>query len=345
MSTGTSLPADFSPLPQVLLPHMGKAFVERSLKVAGDLIGPAGSDSPIWLANEPSFSQGGQYIDAPFFKRMPALVRRDITSVAALTAQKVEGGNNQGVLLNRRSELMQFADASWIRNATREQISAELGRQLGELVLDDLLSTCIAALRGMIEAVTAAAHTHSVWVASGTKVNLSPTVIGGGRAKMGDAYAALTHMLVHSESLDDLRNDAVGRGYDSVGGATLQGSNDRNSYGIKHALRDDANLAAADAGYDKRYTLLLGRGALMFKFERPYAVETDRKLDLENKATQWRADGDLWLRSDHMGYNAGAGGANPSNTALATSANWTPGYENHKEFPAVELEHNATAAS
>ncbi|MCZ7645287.1 MAG: major capsid protein [Planctomycetota bacterium] len=342
MTAGTSLPSDFSPLPQVLLAHMSKRFVERSLEY-GSLLGPVGSESPIWIEDNPWFVNGGQYIQAPYVKRIPGLTRRDITSTGALTAQKVEGGNNQGVLLNRRSELMKFTDATWIRNMPREQISAELGRQLGELVLDDLLSTAIAALRGMVEAV--AEHISDVWVTSGTKQLITPAQIDAGRDLMGDAWSVLTHMLLHSSCNTDLRSDAVGRGYDTVGGATLKGDPNANGFGLKKVIRDDANLAVADAGFDKRLVFLLGRGVLMIGFEKQYMVETDRNLANENKETLWRADGELKLRSNHMSYNDGAGGANPSNSVLADSANWTDGYENHKEFPAVELVLNATAAN
>ena len=343
MSSGTSLPSDFTPLPQVLLPHASKAFVERNIKVYGGLVGPMGSDAPFWLDGD-LFQFGGQYSDAPYFKNMAAIERRDVTSISALTAEKVEGGETVGILVNRRTKLYKFTDATWIRNATREQISAHLGKQLGERAIDDYISTCIAMLKGMVEAVTAAAHTKSVWVTSGTKVKLDPTLIDQGREKMGDAWEAITHMIMHSSAKTDLRAHGVAQGYDAVGGRTMAGDDNANGYGLKQNIRDDASLVTTDAGYDKYYTFLCGRGVLRGKMVKPYEIEVDRDITLENKATLWRADGDMNLRSDHISYNSGAGGANPTNAALATSANWTPGYENHKEFPAVELEHNVEAA-
>ncbi len=345
MSAGTSLPGDFTPLPQVLLPHAAKAFVQRNIAVYGMLFGPAGSEAPFWLLNDPIFGNGGQYIDAPYFKRIPALSRRDVTSVSALTASKVEGGENVGVLVNRRSDLMKFTDSTWIRNATREAISAELGRQLGELILDDVLATAHAALKGLIEAVTAAAHTYTVWVASGTKANLDPAVIDGGRALMGDAWEAITHLCCHSGPNTDLRADARGRGYDTVGGATLRGDPNANGYGLKKCIRDDAIMITTDGGFDKYYSFLLGRGVLKIKFVKPFEIETWRDLTIENKATLWRGDGDYSLRCDEISYNSGAGGANPTNATLAASANWSVGYENHKELKAIELEHNYSAGS
>src|SRR3990167_6843841 len=245
MSAGTSLPSDFTPLPQVLLPHASKAFVARNIRVYGGLVGPMGSDAPIWLDGD-LFQFGGQYSDAPYFKNIAAIERRDVTSVSALTAEKVEGGENVGVLVNRRTKLYKFTDATWIRNATREQISAHLGKQLGEHGIDDLLSTCIAAIKGAVEAVTAAAHTKSVWVTSGTKVKLTPTLIDQGREKMGDAWEAITHLLLHSSAKTDLRAHGVAQGYDSVGGRTMQGDENANAYGLKQSIRDDAPLITTD---------------------------------------------------------------------------------------------------
>ena len=331
-----SLPSDFTPIPQVLLPKARQAFVARALSNA--FIG-SGSGFPVQMMNDPGFINGGQYLSGPTFKQLLSATRRDITSTSALTASKVEGVDNQGVICNRRSQLVEFADDSYIAGFSREAISAELGRQAGEMVADDMLSTIIAAIRGLVEAVGSSAHISNVWAASGTRTNLSPSSIDGGRFLMGDAMARLTHILTRSEAWRDMRSHAVGQAYDTVGGVALKGDMNANN-DLVRTIRDDASLTDSDAGFDKYFTMLMGAGILEVFFVKPMTIETDRRIDNETKKTQWRVDWDLGLRCPHMKYNSGAGGANPTNATLKSSANWTDTMSNHKELALVEIQHN-----
>lgn len=341
MAAGTSLPSDFTPVPQVMLPHMRQAFVTRSAEMLGQVLGST-ANFPIQLMNDPGFIGGGQYLEGPTFVQIVAETRRDITSVSAITADKITGVNNKGVIQNRRTNLISFADDTFIAGFNREQISAELGQQLGEQVAEGMCANIIAALRGIIEAVTSSAHTKDVWSAS-VKTLLTPDLIDDGRFLMGDRMDRITHMIVRGESNRDLRSDAIGRGYDTVGGLALQGADNRNQHGLIKSVRDDSLLQVADAGYNKAITLLLGAGVLKFWFVKPVEVETIRFITNETKSTSWRADWDQGVQCGALAYNSGAGGANPSTSALATSANWTDNMTSAKELNAVEIIHNATA--
>ncbi|MCW8128922.1 MAG: hypothetical protein KIS92_00930 [Planctomycetota bacterium] len=338
MATGTSLPSDFTPVPQIMNAHMQKAFVTRSYELLKTWVG--GPERPIFLQNQPAYAgKGGQYTENPYFKRAVTAERRDITSNSALTAVKVEGGNNKGVILNRRTPLVEFTDDIFLMGLSPAQISAELGRQAGEIVADDMSNIFIAALIGMVEAMTAGAHTDTVWNAS-TRTNFDPNVLDRARFLMGDRVGVLRWLLARAEVKKDLSTDANGRAIDMVAGLHLQGDDGRNVYGMERAFVDNADLTVADAGYDKYITLLAGPGVMRGGFIRPVQIETDRRIERETKTTQWRADYDFVIESDHMGWNSGAGGANPSLTALKSSANWSVGYENHKELPLVESIHN-----
>lgn len=337
-------PSDFTPIPQVLLTMMRQGFVTRSLKMLGTILG--GGGAPIVSSGDPGFGIGGQYLDGPtFVSSVVTANRRDITSDSALTPAKPTGVNNKGVLLNRRSNLIAFVDDTKIGGANKEKISAELGLQLGEMVADDYCSILVATLIGIVEGMTASVHSASVWVASGSKINLSADLIDQGRYKMGDRMDQITHMLCRAGSNRDLRSEAVGRSYDAVGGLTLQGADNLNQHGLIKAIRDDASLAVTDAGFDKAITLLMGAGVLEAGFVSPVEVETIRIISNETKQTNWRADWDLYVRCPKMAYNSGAGGANPTVAALGTSSNWTDNTTSHKELPLVELIHNSSDLS
>ncbi len=339
MAQGTSLPSDFTPIPQVLLPYARQAFVARSNKVLGQIVGGAGA--PVELVGDPGFSAGGQYLEGPTMTRIVSANRRDITSVSAITADKLAGVNNRGVAVQRRSNLVDHADDTYIAGRSREQVSAELGAQLGEVVADDMCSMIIAALVGIVEAVGSSLHTSNVWSAS-VRTNLSADLIDAGRFLMGDRMDQITHMICRSEANRDLRSEGVGRSYDAVGGLMLQGADNQNQQGLIKAIRDDASLTVADAGFNKAITLLLGAGVLKIGFVKPVEIETIRVINLETKKSQWRADWDMFVQCPHMEYDA-TGGANPTNTTLGTAASWTDNMTSAKEMALVELIHNASA--
>lgn len=339
MGSGTSLPADFTPIPQVLEAHARQAFVARSIKILNVLESGPGGGGAIERVNDPGYISGGQYNERPTLVQSIAANRRDITSTSALTAQKLTGVNNNGVALQRRSDLMSFADTSYVGGFTREQLSAECGKQIGEKMMDDVCSILIAAARGAVEAVGSSANIYSVWSAT-VHTNLSPDVMDGGRVLLGDRSDVLEYLLTDSYSNRDLRTYAISQAYPNVGGMALQGEDGLAQFGMKKAIRDDANLTASDAGYDKYYSLLMGAGALQYGFTKPVEIETIRYLLNENKATLLRADWDLFVTVNAMQYNRSAGGANPTVTALATSSNWTDNTSSNKEVALIELVHN-----
>lgn len=338
MTAGTSLPSDFTPIPQVMLPYMQQAFVARSL-AAGAVVGGVGSGAAFEQVGDMGVAAGGQYVEGPIFKRTLSGNRRDITSVSALTADKVEGANNKGVVLSRRTNLVAFSEATNLAGLSNEAISAVLATELGEVVFDTLLTTLIKACIGAIEAVSTT-HVKTVWNAS-TRTNLSPTVLDSGRAILGDRRSVVTNLIARSESMLDMRTDAIGRSFDSVGGVALRGGEGTNLLGINRVMeRDEAGLTVADAGYDKYISLLLSSGFLQFGFARSPVVEFDRDITLENKRTLWRADWDIVIRIPSMAYDSADGGANPTDTALATSTNWIDNTTSHKEVGGIEIVHN-----
>ncbi len=339
MSAGTSLASDFSPVPQVMLAHTRQAFVARSNAMLGLMAGSPGSGAAIEQIGDPGFGMGGQYLEAPGIANSIAVNSRDITSTSGLTAQKLAGFNNRGVVVHRRTDLVEFADDTRWAGWNREQLSAECGKQLGEKLVDDMLSTVIAALIGACDAVGSSAHIYSPWSAT-VRTNLSPSVIDAARQLMGDRGDILKFLITRSQSMVDLRADAVGRSYDAVGGRALAGADGTNIFGLVHALRDDANLTASDAGFDKYITLLLGAGAISIGFPQAVEIETIRVISNETKSTQWRADWSLSVQVPTMQYDGSSSNANPSNSGLATAANWTDNTTSDKEVPIVKIVHN-----
>ena len=345
-----TLPSDFF-LPQLALQYMRQGFYE-SLQPMQRLVSATDPSAPICLVNDPTM-EVSQYVQGPTFQRMgnSAVTLRDITSNSVPSPIKISAVNDQGVKCHRKAGPFEWTlDAARLAGLGHDDMSRaaaitqEISTQVGEYLGLNVQRSMIAALRGMVEAMTSSAHTSTVWSGT-TRSNISPGLLNAGLNLMGDARDYLTHWIFRSETLQDLYNDAIGRSFSNVGDRALMGNQDTNTLGRVRAITDDPSLIATPGGFNKYFTLGLGAQQLYLYFTQPLTmyqpyVATDR----ETVTVRLRWDFDFELRGRGLAWNSGAGGANPTDTALLTSANWTPTYTSHKEVRIVELVHNFSGA-
>jgi len=339
------MPTDFF-LPQLALQYTRQAFND-SIQLMQRLVG-SGPNSPVQLLNDPTM-EVSQYLQQPRFARMGLglISVRDITSNAASTVQKLTAVNDQGVKLHRKVGPVEWTyDAARLAglgnddNTRAALISAEYGRQVGEYMALHIQRSVISALMGMVGGMTATAHTVSPYSAS-ARTNLSPAVLNSGLNLMADARDLITSLVMRSESLQDLYNDAIGRSYPNVGDQALAGNTDTNCLGKIKAMVDDPALTAVGAPFSKYFTLGLGAQCMQVYATLPFTtyipyVATDR----ETVTVRLRGDFDIELAPRGLQWNSGSGGANPSDANLATGGNWTPTYTSHKEVKIIQIVHN-----
>jgi len=340
-----TMPTDLF-LPQLALTYTRQAFND-SIQLMQRLVGP-GPNSPVQLINNPTM-EVSQYLQQPRFARMGLglISVRDITSNSTATVQKMTAVNDIGVKCHRKVGPVEWTyDAARLAGlgnddtARAAYISAEYGKQVGEYMALSIQRTVVAALRGMVEAMTSSAHTTTVWAAS-TRTNLSPAVLNGALNLMQDARDVITSWVMRSESLQDLYTDAIGRSYPNIGDQALAGNTDTNTLGKIKAMVDDPNLTVTASPFSKYITLGVGPQCMQVFATLPFTsyipfIATDR----ETVTVRLRGDFDIELAPRGFQWNSGAGGANPSDTALVTSANWTPTYTSHKEVKIIEAIHN-----
>jgi hypothetical protein len=328
-------------IPEVAMDYARQQFVQ-SLEVY-NLIG--GSEAyPIVAVNDPVFSVEGQYLQRPVFKRIGSnlVARRDVTSVAGITSQELTGDNEIMVKIHRRSNAAVSKDAARLSRATAEEISAEIGRQVGEEYALNIQTTLINAILGMIAGSTTT-HTLTLWNAA-ARTNLSPDVLNQMLNVMGDQrekFRLGATLITRSECMKDLVGDAIGRGYPGVGDQALKGAMMTNTLGMPFAMADLADLTVADAGFDKYISILLGANAVQIQFTLPmtfYPIFTP--VETEQVVDYIRCDMDFAIGCHGAKWDFASGGANPDNTALALSTNWDSTYSNHRELRAVECVHN-----
>ena len=326
-------------IPEVSAEYGRQAFVDNLSLMA--LMGGAGA--PIELANDPVLATSGEYGQRPVFKRISSLVtRRDLSSVAAVTDLELVGGNEQVVKVHKKVGGVAYTlDAGRVSKASAEQISAEIGRQAGEAVSLAVRETLLNAIRGGIAAMSATAHTRTVWNAS-SRTNLSPEEIESLMDLLGDRREMMSALITRSQPLGDLIRNYQGRGVSGIADVQLARRSIQDTTGRAIYMADSAALTTSDAGFDKYHTLALGPGAVQLGFSLPLTIYPPfLDTSLEQVLVRWRADVDYWIGIRGLAYQVG--GANPTDAALLSSANWGVVYTDHREVLLAELVHNYSA--
>ena len=339
MASYATLPADLF-IPEVCFEYARQAFT-TSLEMLQNLMGPS-LDNPIQLVTPGDAAEGGQYVQQPVFKRIASLItKRDLTSFAAVDGLKLEGVNDQGVLISKKvGPVFYTPDAEYISKASPGQISAEFGKQAGENAVSQLQTSIINAIIGALSAMTQTAHTSTSW-ATDARTNLSPTVLTNALYLMGDFSGKIKHWVMRSESERDLFTDAQGRSYAGVGNLALAGNRNTNDLGLGHSVIDNAILTVADSGFDKYITVGLGPVAVRVFITRPLFFYPEvQYVNTEVVSRHMRGDMDYIIQIPGFAYVNGTGGANPTDAVLSTTSSWTPNYSSHKEVLMVNAVHN-----
>lgn len=335
-------------VPEVCAEYANKAFVQ-SLGLYG-LMGPEGSGAPIELMGDPVIEVEGQYKQRPVLDRVGTtlVARADITSNSSVTPVKMTGSNEQMVKIHRRIGPVDFSyNVPIVTKADGEMLSRALGEQAGQELALNYQDSILSMLNGIADAMTATAHTYTVWAAA-TRTNLAPSVLNGGLALMGDRrefFKRTAKIVTRSECAVDLQNDGISRAYPNVGDRALAGARNTNTLGMGDPVEiDSSKLTVADAGFDKYITLLIGAACAQLQFVQPMKIYPLLNiLDQEQALYRWRADSAALLGAHGMSYNSGAGGANPTDTNLASSANWTVVYSQAREVQLCKLIHNMSS--
>jgi hypothetical protein len=331
-----TLPSDLF-VPEVALETFQVKFV-TSLE-AMSLMG-MGADAPILLRGFGDLVGGGQFIQAPLISRIANLdTARDVTSESDATTLKLGSRNDRGVLINRKVGPVSLTKtAEQLAKVTPEGVSANIGEQMAQSCLETIQQYVIAALFGSVSAVSASAHTKSVWSAT-VRTNLTTALLAQTKALLGDSAKRLAGWIMRSEPFNtDLTVYQLGQGVTGIADRVSAGG-PPHTLGLPFALVDDSYLTAADSGFDKYYTLGLCPGAIEVEFTRPLHMYTPMEnTKAENVETVFRADYDFAIRTPGFAFSASY--ANPSLATIATSGRWTYNAADHREVGIVMAEHN-----
>ena len=331
-----TLPADLY-IPEVAMETFTEVF-STSLQ-ALNFMG-TGPMAPVRITGFDTLKQGGQFVHAEVLDRTANLEsRRDLTSESDVTPVKFTSRDDTGVLLNRKiGPASKSLSAEQLGKIGPGVLDAWFGAQAARSVMETIQSCVINAMYGAIAALGSTAHTRSVWAAA-TRTNLDTALIAETKALLGDRAAMITAMITRSEPYyRDLVINQLGAGVSGIADR-VSGGGAPHTLGLDWAVVDDAILTAADAGFDKYRTLLLGPGAVEIEFTQPLVLYPPwMNLKAENVEVIFRGDYSFGLRVGGMAFSTGT--ANPTAANLSTGGNWTDNTNDHREFLLAMAEHN-----
>ena len=152
------------------------------------------------------------------------------------------------------------------------------------------------------------------------------------QALMGDRASNIVCWLMHSGAYHKLMKNDIGSVLiDSVAGAMIYGAQP-GLLGKPAIVTDCSDLVNGTTSY---YLFGLTAGALRVTASNAEITAGQVVLGLENISYRLQTDYEYMVGVKGVAYNYGAGGANPDDTALATTTNWTFKLASIKNGPGV----------
>lgn len=311
-------------VPEVFNPYVIQRTMELSALVQAGII--QGSEEFNRLA-----SQAAETINMPYWNDLTG-DDEVLSDSAPLTPGKITSAQDIAVILRR--------GRSWGANDLAANLAGDDPmRAIGDLVAAywarRLQATLISELAGVFAAATMVGNLHDISAEVGDAAVITASTAVDAIQKLGDAKAQLTGWLMHSATEAKLaKDDLIQTIKPSDGSAELR------VFLGKRVVVDDGCPAAAGV----YTTYAFGPGAVALGNGNPVGfVPTETARDalagedyLVNRKT-------MILHPRGVKWSGAAAGVSPTNTELATGANWTRVYEN-KAIRIVAFKHKLAAA-
>lgn len=290
----------------------------------------AASNGAITIVTE---AMRGDFEQEAFIKRLTGTAqRRDVTSVAPVSDDKLQMGEYVGVKLNRRhGPIAQTADAFRKIAADAEEMSYIIGSAAAADESAEQLNTAIAVVNAALAGVA------NLTVSATTKID--HLLLSQARGKFGDQFARIRLWVMHSTVFHSLIGTSISLGLDSVAGAIIYGGSP-GTLGIPVLVTDSPSLVVPNgisAGVDAYVTLGLVEDAVALTESEDRELIFEKLSGFENIMYRYQAEFAYNARVSGFAWDMAGGGANPTAAALATGANWLNVTSSIKNLPGVRL--------
>ena len=320
------LVSDMKLIPEVFFAGMSDTLAEN-ITVFND-----NSNGAIRLVNEAS---ANHRTTENFFQFQSGLVtRRDIASVAAITADKLTMQEINDIKLNRKYFLAHTLDSLRKTGLGMEDFSFEAGRQAGVNISKDYVDTVI---KSNVAALTKAATTFRDITGAVNKAITYDELIDT-MALFGDSSSNFRAIVMHSKPFFKLFKDATDVLVHNVAGVALYEAR-IPSFNLPVIVTDNANLVVADgggAGVNSYYTMILSEGASNIVQSELGTVDSGIERGLENLVME--IQGEYAYNVRLKGWDFSNAITNPTDAQLTNAANWTYRFGDVKNGAGVILE-------
>jgi hypothetical protein len=284
-----------------------------------------------------TISRRGDFSQEAFFQVLSGMVsRRDNTSNSAATDQNLTQDEWISVKLNRKIGPVNQSRDSFrkiMMGKTEGEMSFILGQMAGKGMQLDMLNAAVLAARASLAAQAAVSRTVA---ASGT---LKTTSLVDGLAAFGDAASNIVCWVMHSKQYYDLVKDQIASNIFGVSNFAVANASPV-TLNRPVLVTDSASListtGSGSTAVNTYYALgLTAGGAIVENTEEEELIVQDVTGN-ENLAVRMQGE---------FAYNVGikgfkwdtTQGANPTNAALGTGANWKAVRQSYKDFAGVVI--------
>jgi hypothetical protein len=315
-------------IPQLFLEYQQEEVQDRNQLVNSGLM--VTND-----AIQAEFAKGGKTIDLPFFGDLSG--DSEILNDSVGLTPSVLAGDLQTGVRNVRGRAWSASDLAG-ELAGSDPMQA-IARRTGQYWVRDMQKTMISILRGMFVAGGPLATSHAV---GGTSTALSQSAMVSGIAKLGDAGQELTGILMRSPVYYALMNLDLIVPASQTSQLDTRLSRERLELGTylgRPVFVDDTlpyDAGAGTGGADVHHTYFFGPGAFAYATAPAKTpVETDRDT---LKAVDFLINRTHYLvHPNGISWTGNAVGNSPSNTELATGANWSKVFTDDRNIRLTQL--------
>jgi len=316
-------------IPEVFTPYVIEATTQRDAFLASGVVQPMA---------ELNASEGGDFINVPFFKANLSGDFEVLTDSTSLTPGKIEAAKQTGVILHR-GRAFEVRDLAAM--ASGADPMAAIASKVADYVANQRQKDLLKCLEGVFGSLTANDSNSAFFPlavdseAGDTRAILSPRTVSKARAKLGDQGDKLTAVAMHSDVYFDL---VERKAIDYVTAAEANTTTDNQTpdvfagsiaaaygnvtvptyMGLRVIVSDDVAPTSTD------YPIyFFTQGAIASGEQMAMRTETDRDILAKSDAMSI----DLHYTYHPVGARWAVTTTNPTQAQLATVGNWTKVYE------------------
>jgi hypothetical protein len=316
-------------IPEVFTPYVIEQTTQRDAFLASGVVQPMA---------ELNATEGGDFINVPFFKANLSGDFEVLTDSTSLTPGKITADKQVGVILHR-GRAFEARDLAAL--AAGADPMAAIGAKVASYVANqrqkDLLA-CLAGVFGAVEDNTGAAFIDLTidGATTDTPTVLSPRHVAQARSLLGDQGDKLTAVAMHSKVYYDLverraidyvstldaRGTSTTQSGGSIAGAYGGDANVPTYMGLRVIVSDDVQTEGTGSSTEYA-TYFFTEGAVASGEQLGMQTETDRDILAKSDAMSI----DLHYVYHPVGAKWGVTTSNPTRAQLATVGNWSKVYE------------------